>query len=244
MFTKIFKTLFRILLLLILIASIFIHLKLPNYNKSLESETANLKNHLSMLINQKKYETILKQSSYGDYTEIKDALLPQIESEKNSMIEQYKNLLKENRLLLGHLDILTTKVIFDTKINRLKLIKNGKVSSDFIVPKKLVQEFLKSEITKKILKILAKEKNPTPIKPEWTYEDITKEIPAANSPERMMTGALGKYAIFLNDYLIIHDIPKNMEFHDTINHVCIQLKTNEIRKLYNSVYVGTLLYVE
>jgi len=241
---KFFKIIFRLFLLSILGISIFIHIKLPSYTRAMESEIAELNKQLSMLSNQKKYETAIKQSAYSDTEIIKEEMLPQVEEEKKSLVEQNKILLKENRLLSGHLNILTTKVIFDTKLNRLKLVKNGKIVSDIVVSKKLVADFLKSEINRKTLKILAKEKNPAPIKPKWTFEDITKELPAENSTERLMIGALGNYAIYFDDYLIIHDFTKNTRQHDTINHVCIQMKPKDMQKLYNSVFIGTKLYVE
>ena len=241
---KFFKIIFRFFFLLILGVSIFIHIKLPNYTTTIESEIAELKKQLAMLSNQKKYETVIKQSVYSYAEILKTDLLPPIEEEKKSLAEQNKILLKENRLLNGHLNILTTKIIFDTKSNLLKLVKNGKVSSDIAVSKKFVMTFLKSEISRKTLKILAKEKNPAPIKPKWIYEDIAKEIPAENSPERVMVGALGKYAIYFNDYLIIHNFTKNIRQHDTINHVCIQLNLKDMKKLYNSVFIGNKLYVE
>lgn len=244
MFIKFLKNLFRFILLFILAVSIFIHIKLPNYTKAIESEIAKLNKQLTMLSNQKKYETLIKQSAYSDTEIIKTDMLPPVEEERKSLVEQNKILLKENRLLSGHLNILTTKIIFDTDSNLLKLVKNGKISSDIVVSKKIGAAFLKSEISRKMLKVLAKEKNPAPIKPKWTYEDITKEIPAENTAERIMVGALGNYAVYFTDYLIVHDFTKNIQQHDTINHVCIQLNLKDMKKLYNSVFIGNKLYVE
>lgn len=244
MFIKILRNLLRLVILGILSVSIFIHVKLPNYTNAMKNEISELHKHLSMLTNQKRYETAIKQSAYSDTEIIKAEMLPQMEEEKKSLVEQNKNLLKENRLLRGHLNILTTKIIFDTKTNRLKLIKNGQVSSDIVLSKKFVAAFLKSEINRKTLKIVAKEKNPAPIKPKWAFEDITKELPAENSAERIMLGALGNYAVYFTDYLIIHDFTKNVQQHDTINHVCIQLSPKNMKKLYNSVFIGNNLYVE
>jgi len=244
MFIKFFKITLRFIALLVMAASIFIHIKLPNYTVTMKSEIGELNNQLKMLSNQKKYETAIKQSAYSDTEIIKEEILPQIEEEKKVLLEQNKNLLKENRLLNGHLNILTTKVIFDTKLNRLKLVKNGKITSDVEVSKKFVDDFLKSEINRKTLKILAKEKNPAPIKPKWAFEDITKEIPAENTAERIMVDALGNYAIYFTDFLIIHDFTKNIQYHDTVNHVCIQLNIKDMKKLYNSVFIGNKLYVE
>lgn len=244
MFIKFLKKFLRLIILLITAVSVFIHIKLPDYTRVIESEITELNKQLAMLSNQKKYETILKQSVYSDTEIIKMEILPQIEEEKKSLIERNKILLKENRLLNGHLNILTTKIIFDTKSNLLKLVKNGKISSDIVVSKKFTTVFLKSEITRKTLKILAKEKNPAPIKPKWTYEDITKEIPAENTAERIMLGAIGNYAIYFTDFLIIHDFTKNVQQHDTVNHVCIQLNLKDMQKLYNSVFIGNKLYVE
>ncbi len=211
----------------------------------MENEITELNKQLSMLENQKKYETAIKESDYSDTETIKKEMIPQIEEEKKSLIEQNKNLLKENRLLNGHLNILTTKIIFDTKSNRLKLIKNGKILSDIAVSQKYVTAFLKSEITRGTLKIVAKRKKPVSIKPKWMYEEyIIKELPPENSPERIMLGALGNYAIYFTDYLIIHDFTKNIQQHDIINHVCIQLNNKDMKKLYNSVFIGNKLYVE
>lgn len=244
MFIKVFKNLLRLIFLGILAVSIFIHVKIPNYTKTMKNEISELRKQLSMLANQKRYETAIKQSAYSDTEIIKAEMLPQMEEETESLLGQNKNLLKENRLLRGHLNILTTKIIFDTKSSRLKLIKNGQVSSDVVISKKYAADFLKSEINRKTLKILAKEKNPAPIKPKWAFEDITKELPAENSAERLMIGALGNYAVYFTDYLIIHDFTKNIQQHDTINHVCIQLSPKNMKRLYNSVYIGNSLYVE
>ncbi|MDD5687612.1 MAG: L,D-transpeptidase [Elusimicrobia bacterium] len=241
---KFFRIILRICILFIFGIALFIHLKLPSYTNAMEHETSELNKQLKMLSNQKNYELILIQSDYSDVEVIKQDMIPSLENEKKSLMEQYKALFKENRLLNGQLNILTTKIIFDTTSNRLKLVKRGKIVSDIPVYKKFVQDFLKSEIDKKILKVLAKEKMPTPIRPVWTFEDITVEIPAENSPERLMTGALGNYAIYFTDFLIIHDKSKNYKYHDTINHVCIQLNTKAMKKFYDSIYVGNKLYVE
>ncbi|MEW6558165.1 MAG: hypothetical protein AB1349_12595 [Elusimicrobiota bacterium] len=244
MSTNFLKIIIRILFLSVVIVSVLIHIKLPYYTNALENEIGELKKHLLLHINQKKYMWTLKQSAIGDAEVIKQEMIPQLESEKKALTEQHKNLKKENRLLSGQLDILTTKIILDIKLNRLKLVKSGKILFDIAITKKIIQRFVKSEIRRKKLKILAKEKNPAPIKPKWIYENITKEIPAENSPERLMIGALGNYAIYLTDFLIIHSYTKNVQQHDTINHVCIQLGLKEMKKLYNSVYIGNNLYVE
>lgn len=223
---------------------IFIHMELPDHTKAMKGEITDLNKHLSMLVNQNKYETALKKSVSGDYSAIKDDMLPQVDEENKTLSRQYKSLKKKKRLLAGHLDILTTKLVFDTTLNRLKLIKKEKVVASMAVSKKFVKQFLDSEISRKKLSIIAKQKNPAPVKPEWTFEDITQEIPAVNSPERLMVGALGKYAIYLTDFLIIHDTTEDNKHHDTINHVCIQLKSSVMKRLYRSVYVGNELYVE
>ena len=79
MFIKFLKKLFGLIVLLIMAVSIFIHIKLPSYTKAIESEIAELNKQLSMLSNQKKYETVLKQSVYSDTEIIKTDLLPPIE---------------------------------------------------------------------------------------------------------------------------------------------------------------------
>lgn len=230
--------------MLILGAAVFVHIKVPGYTKAITNETSDLNKHLSMLINQQKYETALKKSIYGDYSVIKHDMLPQIIEENKALTRQHENLKKRKRLLSGHLSILTTKIIFDTDLKRLTLVKNGKITASIAVDKKFVGQFLLSEISRKKLSIIAKQKNPAPIKPKWTFEDITTEIPAGNSPERLMIGALGEYALYFSDFLIIHDETKNENHHETINHVCIQLKKSLMKKLYGYVYVGNTLYVE
>lgn len=241
---KFFRIIFRLIFLLILVGAVFVHIKVPDYIKAIKNETADLNKHLSMLANQQEYETALKKSIYGDYSVIKHDMLPQIIDENTALARQYESLKKRKRLLAGHLSILTTKIIFDTALNRLKLVEKGKITASVAVDKKFVEQFLLSEISRKKLNVIAKQKNPSPIKPKWTFEDIITEIPAANSPERLMTGALGEYALYFSDFLIIHDDTKNEKHHETINHVCIQLKNSIMKKLYGSVYVGNDLYVE
>ncbi len=96
-----------------------------------------------------------------------------------------------------------------------------------------------------IFRVQAKEKDPVWIRPDWSYIEDKKPIPAFDAPSRREPGTLGTTAIYIGYELAMHgtEKPELVLRPDPetrrVSHGCIRLTNEDARRLFCLVDIGT-----
>ena len=93
-----------------------------------------------------------------------------------------------------------------------------------------------------VFKITTKLVEPWWRKPDWAFIEDNENIPKDPS-ERLDSEMLGEYALgFGNDYYIHGTIYERL-LGVNVTHGCVRLGSEDLKKLYNVVPVGTPVYI-
>jgi len=141
-------------------------------------------------------------------------------------------------------------IIINTTDNRFFLYRN----------KKLIREgfcssgsytMLKTEGEKKwIFKtpkgkywIQGKLTSPVWKKPDWAFVEEGLPIPSANHPSRYEYGVLGDYAMSIGDGYLIHGTLYKRFLGMPVTHGCVRLNDEDLEAIYNTLSVGSKVYI-
>ena len=93
------------------------------------------------------------------------------------------------------------------------------------------------------LKVLRKLVDPVWRKPDWAFIEDGEPLPPPDSPKRLVKGHLGKYALDLGDGILIHGTDDVDSIGRKASHGCIRMPDDALEKVYNTVKVGTDVYI-
>jgi L,D-transpeptidase YbiS len=91
-------------------------------------------------------------------------------------------------------------------------------------------------------RILSKHHDPVWKKPDWAFIEEGKPIPD-DPTERIEAGVLGEYALYLGDGYLIHGTLYERLLGYSVTHGCVRVGRDDLRKLYESVDIGTEVYI-
>lgn len=94
-----------------------------------------------------------------------------------------------------------------------------------------------------MMTVLRKKKDPVWIKPDWAFLEKGQPVPPRDSPERIERGVLGEYMLDLGGGIMIHGTPHEDKLGRSVSHGCIRVGAADLRVLYDSVPVGTKVYI-
>jgi len=94
-----------------------------------------------------------------------------------------------------------------------------------------------------IMTVWRKKDKPVWIKPDWAFLEKGEPIPAMDSPLRRQQGMLGDYLLDLGGGIAIHGTPYENLLGQSVTHGCIRVGKDDLKVLYDSVPVGTRVYV-
>jgi L,D-transpeptidase ErfK/SrfK len=92
------------------------------------------------------------------------------------------------------------------------------------------------EVRSKLLK-------PLWVKPDWAFIETGETVPAPEDPKRKVDGELGGYVLNLGDGYLIHGTKTEALLGHSVSHGCVRLGADNLKKLYESVPVGTPVYI-
>jgi lipoprotein-anchoring transpeptidase ErfK/SrfK len=141
-------------------------------------------------------------------------------------------------------------IIINTTENRFLLYKNKKLvrtgfcsSGSYI---KLQTEGNK-EYTFKTPKgkwtVRGKKTNPVWKKPDWAFIEEGLPIPSPNAEARFEYGVLGDYALTLGDGYMIHGTIYKRFLGMPVTHGCVRLSDPDLEAVYNTLNVGSKVYI-
>ena len=93
------------------------------------------------------------------------------------------------------------------------------------------------------LTIQGKITHPVWRKPDWAFVEEGLPIPGPTAPERYEFGVLGKYAMSLGDGYLIHGTLYQRQLGMPVTHGCIRLGDEDLEVIFNSLSVGSRVYI-
>jgi hypothetical protein len=94
-----------------------------------------------------------------------------------------------------------------------------------------------------IMTVIEKKKDPVWIKPDWAFLEKGESIPSWSSPLRREKGTLGAFMLNLGGGVMIHGTPQEHLLGRSVTHGCIRVGKEDLTVLYDSVPVGTKVYI-
>ncbi len=93
------------------------------------------------------------------------------------------------------------------------------------------------------LSIQGKITHPVWRKPDWAFVEEGLPIPGPSDPSRYEFGVLGKYAMSLGDGYLIHGTLYQRQLGMPVTHGCIRLGDEDLDAVFNSLNVGSRVYI-
>jgi hypothetical protein len=94
-----------------------------------------------------------------------------------------------------------------------------------------------------IMSVIRKKKDPIWLKPDWAFLEKGEAIPPLNSPLRKEKGVLGAFMLDLGGGVMIHGTPLENLLGRSVTHGCIRVGSEDLKVLYDSVQVGTKVFI-
>jgi hypothetical protein len=94
-----------------------------------------------------------------------------------------------------------------------------------------------------IMSVIRKKKDPVWLKPDWAFLEKGESIPPVHSPLRKQKGVLGAFMLDLGGGVMIHGTPQENLLGRSVTHGCIRVGYDDLKVLYDSVQVGTKVFI-
>ncbi len=92
-------------------------------------------------------------------------------------------------------------------------------------------------------RIQGKTTNPVWRKPDWAFVEEGLPIPAAYDPSRYEYGVLGDYALAIGDGYLIHGTIYKRFLGMPVTHGCVRLNDEDLEVIFNTLSVGSKVYI-
>ncbi|MFN8240591.1 MAG: L,D-transpeptidase [Bacteroidales bacterium] len=91
--------------------------------------------------------------------------------------------------------------------------------------------------------IQGKQTKPVWARPDWSFVEEGLPIPAPGDPSRFEAGVLGDYAMSLGDGYLIHGTIYKRLMGMPVTHGCVRLNDEDLEVIYNTLNIGSRVYI-
>jgi lipoprotein-anchoring transpeptidase ErfK/SrfK len=91
--------------------------------------------------------------------------------------------------------------------------------------------------------IRGKKTNPVWKRPDWSFVEEGARIPSPNDDSRFEYGVLGDYALTLGDGYMIHGTIYKRFLGMPVTHGCVRLNDDDLKVVYNTLNIGSKVYI-
>ena len=141
-------------------------------------------------------------------------------------------------------------VVINTTDNRFSLYRNKKLIREGFCSSGSYTMLMAEGERKWIFKtpkgrywIQGKTTSPVWRKPDWAFVEEGLPIPPATHPSRWEYGVLGDYALSIGDGYLIHGTLYKRFLGMPVTHGCIRLNDEDLEAIYNTLSVGSKVYI-
>lgn len=99
------------------------------------------------------------------------------------------------------------------------------------------------ETPKGIFTVLNKITDPVWRKPDWAFIEEGLVPPPPDHPSRFERGVLGDYALDIGNGYLIHGTLYQRLMGKSVTHGCIRLKDEDLKMVYNTLKIGSKVYI-
>jgi hypothetical protein len=85
--------------------------------------------------------------------------------------------------------------------------------------------------------------NPSWNRPDWSFIEEGLPVPPKNSPSRYESGVLGDYAMSIGDGYLIHGTIYKRFLGMPVTHGCVRLNDEDLEAVYNTLSIGSKVYI-
>jgi hypothetical protein len=85
--------------------------------------------------------------------------------------------------------------------------------------------------------------NPSWNRPDWSFIEEGSPVPAKNDPSRWESGVLGDYALGIGDGYLIHGTIYKRFLGMPVTHGCVRLNDEDLKVVYNTLNIGSKVYI-
>ena len=125
-----------------------------------------------------------------------------------------------------------------------ELIKRDKCSTgSYILLKNGEDQEWMFKTPKVEFRIQGKTSSPVWRKPDWAFIEEGLPVPSSNHYSRYEYGVLGDYALSIGDGYLIHGTLYQRFLGLPVTHGCIRLNDENLELIYNSLNVGSKVYI-
>lgn len=94
-----------------------------------------------------------------------------------------------------------------------------------------------------VFRIRTKVKDPLWVKPDWAFIEDGLPVPSATDPSRYEYGVLGDYAMSIGNGYLIHGTLYKRFLGLPVTHGCIRLNDEDLEIVYNTLEIGSSVYI-
>ena len=91
--------------------------------------------------------------------------------------------------------------------------------------------------------IRGKTTNPVWKRPDWSFVEEGSPIPSANDDSRYEYGVLGDYALAIGDGYLIHGTIYKRFLGMPVTHGCVRLNDEDLKVVFNTLNIGSKVYI-
>lgn len=93
------------------------------------------------------------------------------------------------------------------------------------------------------MKVRGKITSPVWVKPDWAFIEEGLPVPSARHPSRYEAGSLGDYALSLGDGYMIHGTLYKRLLGMPVTHGCVRMNDEDLEFVYNTLNIGSKVYI-
>jgi len=156
----------------------------------------------------------------------------------------------DTRLALSRIRPAGLYIVIDTHANKLSLRKDDRILLQSDCSTGSGGELIDSTTGRRwvfntprgVFKVNSKLAQPWWRKPDWAFIEENEEIPK-NENERYDPEMLGDYALGFGDGYFIHGTIYERLLGVSVTHGCVRLGSEDLKKVYDKVSIGTPVYI-
>lgn len=85
--------------------------------------------------------------------------------------------------------------------------------------------------------------NPSWRRPDWSFIEEGSPVPSKDDPSRYESGVLGDYALGIGDGFLIHGTIYKRFLGMPVTHGCVRLNDEDLEVVYNTLNIGSKVYI-